>query len=276
MKAEAQPEVEPLLRAEGLRRRYPQRRGWSREQRWTRALDGVDLEVLPGSTLAVVGESGSGKSTLARCLALFERPDGGSIRFAGVDPLSLPRRELTALRRQVQLIFQDPAGALNPRFSAAQIVAEPLLIQKIGTSAERRRSALEAMERVGLLARWGDRRPAELSGGQRQRLAIARALVTKPKLLILDEAMAALDLSVQAQIVNLLLDLQASDDLTYLQISHDLSLVGYLADSVAVLQQGRIVERGSPEALFARPEHPHTRALLAATPVLGRLAEAGG
>ncbi len=268
MRAETDRERRPLLRVECLRRRYAQRPGWSRKRRWITALDGIDLELDSGSTLAVVGESGSGKSTLARCVALLERPDSGSILFGERRLLELPRRQLAAVRRQVQLIFQDPAGALNPRFSAAEIVAEPLVIQKLATAGERRRLALEAMERVGLLGRWADRRPGELSGGQRQRLAIARALVLKPKLLILDEAMAALDLSVQARIVNLLSDLQASDGLAYLYISHDLSLVRYLADEVAVLQQGKIVERSSAPALFSSPRHPHTRALIAATPVL--------
>ena len=270
MTADARSLSEPLLKVEGLTRRYGQRRAWSRRWRWITALDGVDLEVRTGSTLAVVGESGSGKSTLARCLALLERPDAGSIRLAGEELLKLPRRERRAARRQIQLIFQDPASALNPRFTAAEIVAEPLVIQKAGTTGERRRQALAAMERVGLLARWSGRRPGELSGGQRQRLAIARALVTEPRLLVLDEAMAALDLSVQARIVNLLIDLQAASGLTYLHISHDLSLIGYLADEVAVLKAGRVVERGSAEALLARPRHSHTRALLAATPVLDR------
>ncbi len=202
---------EPLLRARGLERRYPPRLG--KDRRPVRALDGVDLAVAEGAVIALVGETGSGKSTLARCLALLERPDAGSIRFRGRDLLALDRRHRRRARRQVQLIFQDPASALNPRFTAAEIVAEPLRIQRLGRAASRRR-AIEAMEQVGLLASWADRRPAQLSGGQRQRLAIARALVLEPRLLILDKATSALDLSVQARIVNLLLELRAARGLT--------------------------------------------------------------
>ncbi len=236
----------PLLQARGLVRRYAGRRG----RPPVVALDGVDLTVERGSTLALVGETGSGKSTLARCLALLERPDSGSIRFHGQDLLALDRRRLPGLRRQIQLIFQDPASALNPRFTAAEIVAEPLRIQRVA-AAERRRRALEAMEQVGLLARWADRRPGQLSGGQRQRLAIARAMISGPRLLILDEATSALDLSVQARIVNLLLELQDARGLTYVLISHDLRVVAHLADEVAVLSGGRIVDRG-PAATIAR------------------------
>ncbi len=241
-----------LLSVRGLKRRYAGRRG----RRPVVALDGVDLTLEQGSTLALIGETGSGKSTLARCLALLERPDSGSMRFQGQDLLALGRRQLPALRRQIQLIFQDPASALNPRFEAAEVVAEPLRIQKVA-ARERRRRALEAMEQVGLLARWADRRPAQLSGGQRQRLAIARSLVLKPRLLILDEALSALDLSVQARIVNLLLELQAARGLTYLLISHDLRVAAHLADEVAVLSGGRIVDRGPAATVFSRPGHEH-------------------
>ncbi len=239
-----------LLRVVGLTRVYPGRRG----RRPVVVLDGVDLTVERGSTLAVVGETGSGKSTLARCLALLERPDSGSLRYRGQDLLAMDRRRTmfrsppcggTGVRRQIQLIFQDPASALNPRFTAAEVVAEPLRIQGVAT-LERRRRALEAMEQVGLLARWADRRPGQLSGGQRQRLAIARALVLEPRLLILDEALSALDLSVQARIVNLLLELQGERGLTYVLISHDLQVVGHLADQVIVLQHGKVVDHDQP------------------------------
>ncbi len=252
---------EPLLVVQGLRRQYVQRR------RQVQALDGVDLTVEQGTALALVGETASGKSTLARCLALLERPDSGSIRFRGRDLLA-PGRRSSWMRRQIQLIFQDPASALNPRWTAAEIVAEPLRIQKLGGQVERRRRALEAMELVGLLAGWADRRPGQLSGGQRQRLAIARALVLEPRLLILDEALSALDLSVQARIVNLLLELQSSHGLTYVLISHDLQVVAHLADEIAVLQSGRIVEKGPTYSIFRRPRHAHTRRLLEATRVL--------
>ena len=267
MKAESA--SRPLLRAVGLRRHYTRAR---RSQSRIRALDGVDLTIVAGSTLALVGESGCGKSTLARCLALLERPDSGSVRLRETDLLALDRRGRIAVRRQIQLIFQHPASALNPRWTAAEIVLEPLRIQKLGTAEEQRVRALAAIEQVGLLARWAQRRPSELSGGQRQRLAIARALVLQPELLILDEALSALDLSIQAQIVNLLLELQSCHGLTYLYISHDLSMVSYLADEVAVMQRGKIVERAPTGELFRRPRHPHTRALLAATPILDRSA----
>ncbi len=256
---------EPLLRARGLKRQYL-RRGRRRQR--VQALDGVDLMVRPGSVLAVVGETGSGKSTLGRCLALLERPDAGSIQFLGQDLLALDGRRASQLRRQIQLIFQDPASALNPRFTAAELVAEPLRIQKVDRKSRRRR-AIQAMEQVGLLARWADRRPAQLSGGQRQRLAIARALVLEPRLLILDEALSALDVSVRARIVNLLLELQSTLGLAYVLISHDLQLAGYLADEIVVLKSGRVVEKGLVKDIFSQPQHVHTRQLLAATPKLG-------
>lgn len=260
---------EPLLSVRGLSKRYVRGRWTSRGQPPIRALEGVDLEILPGVAVALVGESGSGKTTLARCLSLLERPDEGSIRYRRRDLLALSRRGLLPFRRKIQLIFQDPATALNPRFSAAEIVGEPLRIQERLKARERRSRALEAMGQVGLLARWADRRPPELSGGQRQRLAIARALVQKPRLLILDEALSALDLSVQAQIGNLLLDLQDRLSLTYLYISHDLAVVKHLADEVVVLRRGRIVENGPTAEVFRRPRHAHTRELLAATPTPG-------
>jgi ABC-type oligopeptide transport system ATPase subunit len=227
----------------------------------------VDLTIYPGATYALVGESGSGKSTLGRCLALLEEPSSGEIWFEGKSLLALSGREMTSVRTQIQLIFQDPATALNPRLCAAEIVEEPLRIQRRGTRDEQRERALTLMEQVGLSRRSATRSPLEFSGGQRQRLAIARALTLEPKLLILDEALSGLDLSIQAQIVNLLLELQDSRWLAYLYISHDLSLVAHLADEVAVMHQGKIVERGKPAELFGRPKHPHTCALLAAMPV---------
>ncbi len=271
---EAAGEEEPLLRAEGLARHYGAAPGGLRRR--VKALDGVDLTIGRGAALALVGETASGKSTLARCLALLERPDAGSIRIRGQDALALSRRRSPWLRRQVQLIFQDPASALNPRFTAAEIVAEPLRVQRLAGRAQRRRRALAAMEQVGLLARWADRRPGQLSGGQRQRLAIARALVLEPRLLILDEALSALDLSVQAQIANLLLELQSSRGLAYVLISHDLKVAAHLADEIAVLQAGRIVERGPAQSVLCRPRHAHTRELLDATRLLGRPAAAAG
>jgi ABC-type glutathione transport system ATPase component len=255
-----------LVRARGLSKRYLQRDWLSRDIFYVQALDNVDLAVRAGSTLALVGESGSGKSTLARCLALLENPSSGEIWFEGELLSNKRARELLLMRRQIQIIFQDAALALNPRFTAGEIVAEPLAIEGKVTKTEQRRRALELMENVGLLKRWAERRPLELSGGQRQRLAIARALAVRPKLLILDEALSALDPSVQAQMVNLLQDLQASFALTYLYISHDLALVGHLADEVAVMQHGRIVELANQADLFTHPQHPHTRELLTSMP----------
>ena len=259
---------EPLVRVQGLSKRYLQRRWFSREKFLVQALDNVELTIARGCTLALVGESGSGKSTLARCLARLEEPSSGEIWYEGRNLLDLSPQQLLPFRRQIQLIFQDPASALNPRLSAVEIVAEPLAIQQCGTKKERHQRALELMEQVGLPPQWGDRLPLEFSGGQRQRLAIARALALEPKFLVLDEALSGLDLSLQAQIVNLLLELQALHSLTYLYISHDLSLVGHIADEVAVMHQGKIVERARTSELFSHPQHPQTRALLAAIPML--------
>jgi len=253
---------EPLVSVRGLSKSYRQRR-WLRTF-GIQALDRVDLEIPAGSTVALMGESGSGKSTLAWCLARLLQPDAGEIRFAGRDLLKMPPRELAAVRRRIQLIFQDSAQALNPRFSAAEVVSEPLDIQAVGTKVERRERALQLMEQVGLSASWAGRSPFEFSGGQRQRLAIARALTLQPSLLILVEALTGLDLPIQAEIIALLVQLQAAHGLTYLYISHDLNLVERLAAEVVVMHEGRIVENGSTAELFRRPSHPHTQALLSA------------
>ena len=260
--------AEPLIRVAGLSQSYVQRR-FARPSHVVQALSEINLAIPRGCVLALVGESGSGKSTLARCLACLERPSAGEIWFEGRNLTAAADRELQAVRPRLQLIFQDAATALNPRFAAWEIVAEPLVVQRQGTPAERRARALELMEQVGLPARWAERRPAEFSGGQRQRLAIARALTLRPSLLILDEALSGLDLSIQAQIVNLLLDIQERHALTYLYIAHDLSLVRRVADEVAVLQRGRIVEQAATAELFAHPRHGHTQALLAAIPGSG-------
>jgi ABC-type glutathione transport system ATPase component len=261
-------ESEPLLCVRGLSKRYVQRRWFSRETFLIQALDNVDLEIGPCSTFALVGESGAGKSTLARCLARLEEPTSGEIWYKGQNLLSLSDREALQIRRQIQLIFQDPTSALNPRLSAMEIVSEPLAILRHGTWEDRQTRALQLFEQVGLSRRWGNRSPLELSGGQRQRLALARALILEPKLLILDEALAGLDLSTQAQIVNLLLDLQASYSLTYLYISHDLSLVGHIADEVAVIHRGRIIEHAGTAELFCNPRHAYTQDLIASIPRL--------
>ncbi len=254
-----------LVRVCGLNKRYA-RRGERRGSPGVQALAGVDLTIASGATLALVGQSGSGKSTLARCLARLEQPESGQIWFEGAELVALRGRSLRPLRQRIQLIFQDSADALDPRLSAVEIVAEPLDILGRGAKRARRARALELMETVGLPPDWGERRPGELSGGQRQRLAIARALAVLPRLLILDEAFAGLDASIQAQIAALLEELRVRHGLTCLYISHDLALMARLAREVAVLFEGRIVERDSVARLFADPRHPHTRALVAAVP----------
>jgi ABC-type glutathione transport system ATPase component len=269
----------PLVRAVGLSKSYVQRAPFSKKRFVIDALADVELEIVPASLTALVGESGSGKSTLARCLALLEKPDCGEIWFEGKEVSRASSAELACLRPRIQMVFQDSAGALNPRFTAAQIVAEPLEIQQREDSRRLRSRACELMEEVGLSANWADRRPLEFSGGQRQRLAIARAVALKPAFLILDESLSGLDLSTQAQILNLLLDLQKAHSLTYLLISHDLSLVGQVADFIAVMHQGRIVERGLRQDVLANPNHAHTRELVGSIRLLEsefRAAQAGG
>jgi ABC-type glutathione transport system ATPase component len=257
----------PLVRVRNLTRSYRRRHG-GRAAPPLPALAGVDLDIAPGAMVALVGESGSGKSTLARCLALLEEPSGGAIWIEGEDAITASAARRRALHQQVQLIFQDAAGALSPRLTAEEIVREPLDILRRGGAREREERALSLMESVGLSREWGSRRPLDLSGGQRQRLAIARALTLEPRLLILDEAFTGLDASIQAQVAGLLLTLRAEKGLAYLFISHDLALMSVLADEVAILHEGRIVEQGPASRLFADPRHPHTRALVAAVPSL--------
>ena len=252
---------QPLLEVRGLYKTYNQARFWWQRQFRVRALENVNLVLNSGSTLALVGESGSGKTTLAMCLVGLEQPGAGDICLGGKSRLNLSRKERLAARSDIQLIFQDSAGALSPRMCAAEIVAEPLLIRGYCNSKERCDRALETMEQVGFSPLWKDRRPSQLSGGQRQRLAIARALVLKPKLLILDEALSGLDLSIQGQITNLLLDLQMSTGLSYLFISHNLEIVSRVADEIAVLHQGKVVEQGKPADIFAQSQHAQPQAL---------------
>jgi ABC-type glutathione transport system ATPase component len=246
---------EVLLQAAGLCKRY-KRGGWlSRRRTCVEVLRDVDFEIRSGSTMALIGASGSGKSTLARCLGCLEKPDSGEIWFAKTNLVELSGHGLAPFRSRIQLIFQEPGAALNPRFTAIDLVSEPLLIAGVGTKRERRDRALDQMEMVGLPASLGNRLPSELSGGQRRRLAIARALTLEPELLILDEALTGLDLSTRAQISNLLLKLQEVFALTYLLISHDLSLVTHLADEVVVLDEGRIVEGAAPELVEKSAQH---------------------
>ena len=259
---------DPLVRVANLSKQYAQRRPLTHAAFTIRAFEDVNLTIRRGTTLAVVGESGAGKSTLAKCLARLEEPTAGEIWFEGRNLLALGKRERFAAHRQIQLIFQDPTSALNPRLTADEIIAEPLAIQKIGNRENRRARAHELMEQVGLPARDSGKRPFEFSGGQRQRLAIARALALEPKLLVLDEALSSLDLLNQQMILRLLADLRAAHSLTYIHISHDLQSVSQFADEVAVMSAGRIVEQRPAAELFARPGHPDTKALLAAMPSL--------
>jgi ABC-type glutathione transport system ATPase component len=251
-----------LVRVRGLSKQYAQRGAFSRRKLVIDAVRDVDLEIQPQCLTALVGESGSGKSTLARCLAMLERPDKGEIWFEGEEISRRRRRDLASLRPKIQMVFQDSAGALNPRFSAAEIIAEPLEIQRRYDGDKLRRRACELMEEVGLLPEWADRCPLEFSGGQRQRLAIARAIALQPAFLILDESLSKLDLITQAQILQLLSDLQTRHDLTYLLICHDLTLVKRVADFVIVMQHGEIVERGTRQEVLNSPQHLHTRHLL--------------
>lgn len=259
----------PWLKVRGLSKRYV-RGGLWRNRTSVMAVDGVDLELAEGKTLALVGESGSGKSTVARCVALLERPDSGQIWIDGKDVAdrrsrsleSRGTRERSFLRNRVQMVFQDAVTSMNPRFTAAQVVEEPLTIMAVDVQV-RREAVRTVVEEVGLSADGLERSVIEFSGGQRQRLAIARALVVRPRMLVLDEALTGLDLSTQAQIANLLLDLQAAQSLAYLLISHDLALVARMADTIAVMSGGRIVERGSPLNMMTSPKHEETRRLLA-------------
>jgi ABC-type glutathione transport system ATPase component len=257
----------PLVEVRELSKRYAQWQWFT--PRVVRALDGVNLTIRGGETLALVGESGSGKTTLARCLACLEDPSAGEIVFEGRNVRGLSPQQSFELRQQIQLIFQDAASSLNPRFTAVEAVAEPLVILRRGrTRAERRQRALELMRQVGLAPEWGGRSPLEFSGGQRQRLAIARALAVEPRLLILDEALSGLDLPVQEQILGLLSELQEVHALTYLYIAHDLTLVERIAERVAVMKAGRIVEEGAVDRVFANPQHDYTRQLVGSAPLV--------
>jgi len=228
-----------------------------------RAVDGISIRIAPGETLGLVGESGCGKSTLARCIVGINRPTGGSLQVAGVDGL---RPDRFARARAVQMVFQDPSGALNPRLSVERIIEEPLRVHGIGNRAQRKAQVLDLARKVGLSDYHLERLPHELSGGQRQRVSIARALALNPALLVCDEAVSALDVSVQAQVLNLFITLQKELGLTYLFISHDLSVVRYISHRIAVMYLGRIVEIGPAEAVWHRRAHPYTRALVSAIP----------
>ncbi|RMG43557.1 MAG: ABC transporter ATP-binding protein [Acidobacteria bacterium] len=256
----------PLLEVRGLVKHFPVQGGWWGPRALVRAVDGVDLDVGRGEIVGLVGESGSGKTTLGRAVLRLLEPTAGSVRFDGIDLLALRPRELRRLRRRLQIVFQDASTALNPRMRVRSLVGEPLVIHGMARGRELTERVVALLEEVGLDAGALDRYPHEFSGGQRQRIGIARALAVRPEFVVLDEPVSALDVSVQAQIVNLLLELQEKHRMAYLFISHDLALIGHLCDRIAVMYLGRIVEEARAAALLRAPRHPYTRALFAAVP----------
>jgi ABC-type oligopeptide transport system ATPase subunit len=260
---------EPLLSVSDLQVHFPIRRGllFDRTVGHVKAVDGATFEIEEGKTLGLVGESGSGKSTTAYAALQLVRPTAGSVRFLGRELTSLRGEELRRMRREMQIVFQDPYASLNPRMTVGKIVAEPLQTHGIGTRRSRRASVAELLELVGFDPSYTNRYPHEFSGGQRQRIGIARALALSPKLIVCDEPVSALDVSIQAQILNLLKDLQRDLGLTYLFIAHDLAVVRGMSDTIAVMHAGKIVEHGPAERVYTSPESDYTRALLAAVPV---------
>ena len=257
----------PFLEVDNLTKYYPVRGGiWSAKIGDVRAVDGVSFAVARGETLGLVGESGCGKSTLGRTLIRLEDPSDGRVLFEGNDLARATRDELFRLRRDIQIIFQDPYSSLNPRLTVGEIVREPLVVHRMGTRAEQLETVRSLLETVGLTGEMLDRYPHEFSGGQRQRIGVARALALDPKLVIADEPVSALDVSVQSQVLNLMVRLQRERGLTYIFISHDLSVVRHVSDTVAIMYLGRIVERGPVDRIFERPAHPYTRALLESIP----------
>ena len=256
-----------ILEATNLAKHYPIRRGLlARPSGTVRAVDGVTFTLARGETLALVGESGCGKSTTARLVLRLIEPTAGTVAFEGQDITTLDGASLRALRRRMQIVFQDPFASLNPRMTVGDILAEPLVVHAIGNAGQRRARVTELLELVGLAPYHATRYPHEFSGGQRQRIGIARALAVEPALIVLDEPVSALDVSIQAQVVNLLHDLQGRLGLSYLFIAHDLAVVKHVADRVAVMYLGRIVEVGPKDQVFANPRHPYTRLLLSAIP----------
>jgi oligopeptide transport system ATP-binding protein len=261
--------AEPLLEITDLVKHFPVKRGllFNREVDRVRAVDGVSFEVRKGETLGLVGESGSGKSTLCRAVLQLTKPTSGSVRFEGREIAGLSRREMRPLRREMQMIFQDPYASLNPRKRIGQIVGEPLRLQGVAHGSKLREQVRELLDRVGLSAEHYDRFPHEFSGGQRQRIGIARALALRPKLIFADEPVSALDVSIRAQIVNLLADLQAELGLTYVFVAHDIGVVRHVSDRIAVMHDGKIVEEGPTDRVCEQPRDAYTKALLAAVPI---------
>ncbi|HTT76181.1 MAG TPA: oligopeptide/dipeptide ABC transporter ATP-binding protein [Candidatus Binataceae bacterium] len=268
---EAQLFDDALVRCVGLRKEFPAgTEGWLGQTRLTvKAVDGVSLAIAPGETLGLVGESGSGKSTFGRLILKLLEPTAGTVFFDGRDLASLSRAELRRMRRQMQLVFQDPYSSLNPRMRVRAIVGEGLEIHKLARGKEKEQRIVRMLERVGMGPDALDRYPSEFSGGQRQRVGIARALAVEPRFIVLDEPVSALDVSIQAQIINLLQDLQDQLKLTYLFIAHDLRVVEHISQRVAIMYLGKIVESAPRDVIYSNPRHPYTRALLSAIPSVG-------
>lgn len=258
----------PLLQVQGLKKYFPIKRGLLRNTvGHVKAVDGVDFTLMQGETLGVVGESGCGKSTMGRSILRLLEPTAGKILFEGKDVAKYSKSTMRAMRREMQLVFQDPYASLNPRYSVQRTLMEPLQIHNIGTSSSQLERVRSLLDRVGLDPDYAKRYPHEFSGGQRQRIGIARALTVNPKLIILDEPVAALDVSVQSQVLNLLEDLQEDFNLTYIFIAHDLSVVRHISDRILVMYLGHMAESAESDDLFAEPLHPYTQALLSAVPI---------
>jgi oligopeptide transport system ATP-binding protein len=260
---------EPLLKVTDLHKHFPVKKGVLVERTVdeVKAVDGVSFELEAGRTLGLVGESGSGKSTTGYCVLQLLKPTSGSIRFLGKELTELGRREVRRMRREMQIVFQDPHSSLDPRMTVGNIVGEPLQVHGIGTRRTRRKTVQALLEVVGFNPHYTNRYPHEFSGGQRQRIGIARALALNPKLIVCDEPVSALDVSIQAQILNLLKDVQRDFGLSYLFVAHDLAVVRAVSDDIAVMEKGKLVELGPADRVYSRPEHDYTKALLAAVPV---------
>ena len=260
--------VQPLLQVRDLKMHFPVKEGiFMRTGKFNKAVDGVSFDIMPGETLGLVGESDCGKSTLGRCIARLYQPTAGHIHFKGTDLVTLGRKAMMPFRRDIQMIFQDPMESLNSRHTVGEILEEPFIVHNIGDKVWRRQRVSELLELVGLPARSATRYPFEFSGGQRQRIGIARAIALNPKLIICDEPVSALDVSIQSQILNLLIDLQKEFNLSYLFIAHDLAVVKHISDRIAIMYLGRIVESGEGESIYRTARHPYTQSLISAIPV---------